>query len=103
MKMVYSARDVVEELEKDPTFAGEVATNPVEAIRKRVGNPKQWDVWIYRLVVIFLGLTILSGIGGAIALSIFDKDLPEILLALGSAAVGALAGLLAPQPGKQEQ
>ena len=64
----------------------------------------QTDRWIYRMVVLFLGstvtLTVLGGIyviihwgGGTEA-----KTLPEGVIALGSAAVGALAGLLAPSP-----
>jgi len=61
------------------------------------------DVWIYRAVVLFLGFTLLMTVGGGIALSFVAKAdakvvLPEALVAIGSAAVGALAGLLAPSP-----
>jgi uncharacterized integral membrane protein len=40
----------------------------------------------------------LASLIGAIILAGQDKDTPEILVALGSAAVGGLAGLLAPSP-----
>ena len=56
------------------------------------------DVWVFRLVVVSLGLCMLASLIGAIILAGQDKDTPEILVALGSAAVGGLAGLLAPSP-----
>lgn len=56
------------------------------------------DVWIFRLVVLSLGLCMLASLVGAIILAAKGTDTPEILIALGSAAVGGLAGLLAPSP-----
>ena len=63
-------------------------------------NPLQTDKWIYRGVVFFLGMTVLSAVIGAIILAVVSKGaaIPEVLTALGSAAIGALAGLLAPSP-----
>ena len=58
------------------------------------------DVLIYRMVVGALGLAVLFTIFGLIALSALGKTVPEGLVALGSAAVGALAGLLAPSPAR---
>lgn len=57
-----------------------------------------WDVWIYRIVVFTLGLAVLVALIGAIVLAAIGKPNPEVLVALGSASVGALAGLLAPPP-----
>jgi len=58
------------------------------------------DKWIYRIVVISLGLVALGALFGSIFLFAFKENLqlPDILISLGSAAVGALAGLLAPSP-----
>ena len=67
------------------------------------------DTWVYRIVVIALGLAVLVVIVGGIALSsqtiaqgadgqLVQKEFPASLIAIGSAAVGALAGLLAPSP-----
>lgn len=62
------------------------------------------DVWIYRLVVSSLGLVAVAAIFGAIYLTVFLAEaeatvqIPDILTALGAAAIGALAGLLAPSP-----
>src|SRR3990172_8759430 len=54
------------------------------------------DRVVYRIVVIALGLAVLISIGGAVWLASSAVSIPEILVALGSASVGALAGLLAP-------
>jgi hypothetical protein len=46
-----------------------------------------------------LGASLLVSLVGAIVLvMVTSKDTPPVLVALGSAAVGALAGLLAPSP-----
>lgn len=60
------------------------------------------DPWVYRLVVGLLGTTALTVVFGCIAYSLMKAsgDLPSGLVALGSAAVGALAGLLAPAPNR---
>ena len=58
----------------------------------------QKDIWLFRIVVIALGLCVLSSLIGAIVLAAKGLDTPELLVALGSAAVGGLAGLLAPSP-----
>jgi len=56
------------------------------------------DIWLYRMVVVILGLSVLGSLIGAILLAIKDRNPPELLVALGSAAIGGLAGLLAPSP-----
>ena len=54
------------------------------------------DKRFYQTVVWFLGLTMLTCTIGAILLASFSKDIPDIIVAIGSAAIGALAGLFAP-------
>lgn len=66
-----------------------------------VGTPLQSDRWIYRIVVSALALTLVSSIGGTLWLQANDKDIPEILIGLGTGALGGLAGLLAPTPSKE--
>jgi hypothetical protein len=64
-----------------------------------IGSPLSTDKWIYRIVVSALGLVVLIAVCGSIYLAINQvSNTPEILVAIGSAAVGALAGLLAPSP-----
>jgi hypothetical protein len=57
------------------------------------------DKWCYRLAIIALGAVVALAVMGAIALAIIGHSVPEILIALGSAAVGALAGLVSPNIG----
>lgn len=57
------------------------------------------DPWIYRMVVGVLGLAVLAVVIGGIILAITSgKDVPQGILAIGSAAVGGLVGLLVPSP-----
>ena len=64
-------------------------------------NPLEDDVWIYRTVVFVLGITVIATVLGGIFLATkadANIKLPDAIVAIGSAAVGALAGLLAPSP-----
>lgn len=68
-----------------------------------IPRPLETDPWIYRMVVLFLGLTILVTVLGGIILTWVggtsqNFQIPQGVVAIGSAAVGALAGLLAPSP-----
>jgi hypothetical protein len=61
------------------------------------------DRWIYRAVVAVLGLVVLMTVGGGIYLAVSATgttpvQIPDAIVAIGSAALGALAGLLAPSP-----
>lgn len=56
------------------------------------------DHWIYRAVVVVLGFMVVTSLVGTIVLVMTDHSTPEIIVALGSAAIGGLAGLLAPAP-----
>jgi hypothetical protein len=70
----------------------------------QVRLPPTADKQVYRLVVLFLGLTALLTVLGCIILhgiGVFHQEnhqIPTGLIALGSACIGALAGLLAPAP-----
>jgi hypothetical protein len=91
----------------DPALTPEVkqkVTKTVDEEKEKMGpTPLQSDKWIYRCVVFFLGLAILGSLICTFLLSVWstvpDLKIPDIFLAIGSAAVGALAGLLAPSPG----
>lgn len=93
-KELVSNRDLQQQFKDDPVKAA-------EQIKQK--NPLETDPWIYRIIVLALGITILSIIIGVIVLIgtgkiSDDKGVPTILTAIGSAAIGALAGLLAPPP-----
>jgi len=58
------------------------------------------DPLIYRMTVGILGAVMLIGAFGAIYLQAVNTDVPALLVALGSGAAGALAGLIAPSPAR---
>jgi hypothetical protein len=62
----------------------------------------QTDRWVYRIVVSVLGLVVLAAVIGAIMLGYHSITIPETLTALGATAVGALAGLLTPFAGPND-
>lgn len=103
MQTFSSIKDFKKELVNNPQLQQDFKTDPVQAAEKISERPLDTDVWIYRMVVFALGGTILAIIIGVISLISSgkiteDKNVPTILTAIGSAAIGALAGLLAPSP-----
>ena len=74
-----------------------VKENVVGAI-KSMPVPLESDVWIYRMIIASVSLVLLISVVGIITLSMQGKPLPEVLVALVSAALGGLTGLLAPTP-----
>lgn len=53
------------------------------------------DRWVIRAVVVILGVVATICVSGGFALAYADKQIPDALIALGSAAVGGVAALLA--------
>ena len=103
MQAFNSINDFKKELTRNTDLQEKFKSNPIEAVKEIQESPLDTDVWIYRMVVFALGATILSIIVGIIILIGTnqieeDKNVPTILTAIGSAAIGALAGLLAPSP-----
>lgn len=99
--------DFKTELISDAKLQDLFKADPVAAINQvKTIKPLEEDIWIYRIVVLALGLTILLIIIGIVVLMLMgkidsDKGVPTILTAISSAAIGALAGLLAPSPTKK--
>lgn len=52
------------------------------------------DTFTIRMVVAFLGVTILACVAGGITLAIHQLPTPDFLVAIGSGSLGALGGLL---------
>lgn len=93
-------------LNNDLKLQQEFKDNPVIAAENLlITNPKDTDSWIYRIIVISMGIAILTII---ITLTIMAITLGEklnnqvitVFTAISSGAIGALAGLLAPSPKK---
>jgi hypothetical protein len=97
-----SATELAQWVAHDPELQQEVAHDP--SVLERLAVPRaqsRADIWVYRLVVIALGLTALFVVAGVFVLKVLKGDsvtIPDALVAIGSAAVAALAGLLAPSP-----
>jgi hypothetical protein len=98
--------DLKSSVDQDPQLKAAFTANPVETLNSIGDSPLTNDCWIYRIVVISLGTSILVIISGVIFLVAY-KDMPgdktpTILTAIGSAAIGALSGLLAPSPNSKK-
>lgn len=65
---------------------------------KALPEHQKEDIPVYHTVVKVLGTVSIMAVAGLIGLAAFKLPIPEALVALGSAAVGSLAGLLAPSP-----
>jgi hypothetical protein len=101
MMTVQTASHVLESVENNPDLQQRLKDDPVKTLKEIAGAPLQTDVWIYRMVVGTLGFMGIGAVLGAMLLAFTGKSTPEVVTALGSAAVGALAGLLAPSPSRQ--
>ena len=99
-KVTYAA-ELVEKAQTDPAFEQKLKENPVAALQSVAASPLDTDVWIYRIVVISLGAAVLITLVAATVLAGYGKEFPEGVLAIGAAAGGALAGLLAPSPARR--
>ena len=96
---IRSVSELADRVARDPELAADIRENPEAALARVADSPLDTDNWIYRIVVISLGLALLGSLAGLIALSWKgDRTIPDGLIAIGSAAGGALAGLLAPSP-----
>lgn len=73
-----------------PELRKELQKVVVEA-EEKAGVP---DTKVYRIIVRALGVVAVFALLGAIGLAAVAKTIPESVVALGSAAIGALAGTL---------
>jgi hypothetical protein len=63
--------------------------------------PLECNEWIYRIVVGVFGVVMLVVSVRAFQLTVAEHEVPDLLIALGSGAIGALAGLLALSPRRE--
>jgi hypothetical protein len=89
--------EVLLEIASDSDLPAEKKRGLIDLVRS-LGPSRLDDPLLYRTVVIILGLVALATLAGGIAshLTAQEKDFPSALIAIGSTALGALAGLLAP-------
>lgn len=100
MKNIKNFEEFQKELETNTDLQKEFKEDPVKAVQQFKSSLP--DNWVYRMVVCSLGLAILLVIIGVVILSFSTKPIEPsvstLFTAIASGAVGALAGLLAPQP-----
>lgn len=107
MNQIQSLKQLAREVKSNELLAQRIQTDPVAAIDTLADQSETWtkDPWIYRWVVSILGLVLLAVVFSSVALMFVSPGrsftVPEVLVSLGSASVGALAGLLAPSPARQ--
>lgn len=100
VKMALLEPGRLDKLRADPALELQKLAREAVAVVPQ-GPVLESDMWIYRIVVSALGLAILCAVIGGIVLAAMKiTPLPEVLIAIGSAAVGALAGLLATPPSR---
>lgn len=94
VRRVLASPEHVEALKRDP----ERVLRNVASEVIRDSPAFENDVWLYRVVVMIIGLTALVSVIGAVAIGMSqgEQKVPDILTALGSGAIGALAGFLTP-------
>jgi hypothetical protein len=99
-----TAQQVVSVFKEDNDLLARLKTDPdplgviQEAVNTAEKVPWIYDKSLYRVAVGVLGALALIAAIGAIILVSLGKTTPEVLVSLGSAAVGALVGLFAPSP-----
>lgn len=73
-----------------------------EAEREAVRRSVIPNTFVYKATVIVMGISVLAVIAAQmwIALARSAAHIPDGLIAIGSAAIGALAGMLAPTPAR---
>jgi hypothetical protein len=93
-----TATDLAELVRDHPELQDEVKKDPVETL-ERLSRPLEQDLWIYRIVVGTLAISILAVIvASTVIVLVQETAVPDVLVAIGTGAIGALAGLLAPVP-----
>src|SRR5437763_14945863 len=88
---IQSVSELADKVAADPELQERLKKDPAATIAS-LAAPLANDVWIYRMVVGALGMAVLLAVSGAIVLAFAERRTPDVLTALGSAAVGDLAG-----------
>jgi hypothetical protein len=101
---IHSADEMLNIVQADPARVAALKDDPIPELKKlrdeAIEKAKIYesDPWVYRIAIIVLGSLALIAAIGSIVLVAGGSTTPEVLVALGSTAVGALVGLFAPSP-----
>jgi hypothetical protein len=86
--------NLIEIVLKDPQLNPEDKKSLIDELRKN--NPGTADRWTFRWAIYIFGGVASLCVVGLVILSFNELTAPEGLVAIGSACIGGLAGLLAP-------
>ncbi len=94
----------IDQINKDPELLEQMKTDPKTTLTAMAAQntPALSDTFTTRLLVAGLVATVLTCILGSLVLSYMGKTEPSILMALGTAALTGLAGVLGAQTTKRE-
>lgn len=97
VKNIKSVGQLIRTIQNDGKFETKFKQNPMNVLNQVSAN--QLPLKVYTIVVSCLGAAVLIALIGAVLITILGEgDIPDILIATAAAAIGSLAGLLAPQP-----
>ncbi|MGA9098396.1 MAG: hypothetical protein WB392_05635 [Methanotrichaceae archaeon] len=91
-KIAKEAIPIIKEALNESTEAGKTKADAAN-IQAYI-NDKEF----YRGVLLILGAAVIIATIGGLALTFNSKDVPQFIVAIGTTALGAIAGLLAPSP-----
>jgi hypothetical protein len=96
-----STAELAAMVEQNPALQAQLKQDPVGTLHQ-LAEPLESDKWIYRIVVSALALAALAVVVGVFVLKAIDNKtaIPDAMVAMGSAAIAALAALLVP-PGRR--
>lgn len=92
--------EVTQLMENDDDLKNKMRADPLATLKTMGVMPLQTDKWIYRGVIVVLGLVIILTVAGSVLLSFYERTIPEGVFVLAGTCAGAMAGLLAPSPNK---
>lgn len=85
---------VATRVSRDPELAERMRVDP-EGTLHELSLQMADDVWARRVIVVALSVVVLVATAGGFGLSLMNRAVPQLLMALGSMALGALISLLA--------
>jgi len=100
VEMVRTSPDLEKLLKANPIEG--MATVRAKAEEAEKDYDKVRDRALYRIAICVLSTIAVATAAAAIVFGLQEKTIPEVLVALGSASVGALVGLFAPSPVSKE-
>jgi len=100
IKKATSITELATLIAEDENVEKAFKNNPQDAIIQfgNIGVSAKASNLVYFGSLIFLGFILVIVVFAVVLLSLNDQDIPQVLVAIGSGGIGALAGVLAPSP-----